>query len=155
MTHDLYLQVQEVNIVEGPKTISRNFVPFAFLVAQSSTCSVSTALLWFNLLRSLGQKQIPVVRLWYGTGRVEAPRDYGAERGAIVRSWCGAELGYLQSNITVRNEARSLAVRLWYGTRDVLAGDITVRNGVVDLIQSSKKISEAGLEVVFGDDGDT
>ena len=129
MTHDLYLQVQEVNIVEGPKTISRNFVPFAFFVAKSSTCSVSTALLWFNLLRSLGQKRIPVVRLWYGTGRVEAPRDYGAERGAIVRSWCGAELGYLQSNITVRN-------------------------GVIGLTQSSKKISEAGLEVVFGDDGD-
>ncbi len=86
MTHDLYLQVQEVNIVEGPKTISRNFVPFAFLVAQSSTCSVSTALLWFNLLRSLGQKQIPDVRLRCGTVCLEVLCAYDGERRTAL---CG------------------------------------------------------------------
>ena len=38
MTHDLHLQVKEVNIVEEPTTIfSRNFVPFVFFVAKSST----------------------------------------------------------------------------------------------------------------------
>ena len=38
MTHDLHLQVKEVNIVEEPTTIfSRNFVHFVFFVAKSST----------------------------------------------------------------------------------------------------------------------
>ena len=37
-------------------------------------------------------------------------------RSFAVRSWCGTKRGYLQSNITVRNGAEGGAVRLRYGT---------------------------------------
>ena len=81
MAHDLHLQAQEVNIVEEPiSIISRNFVSFAFFVPESSTCKC------FNCAFGVQSTSLPRAEADSGraitirNGRVEAPRDYGAER---------------------------------------------------------------------------
>ena len=104
MTRDLHLQVKEVNIVEEPKTISRNFVSFAFFVAKSSVYKR------FNSSFGVQSTSLPRAEADSGcaitvrNGQAEAPCDYSAEQHVVpdgkimlrnstwfqaVRSWCG------------------------------------------------------------------
>ena len=86
MTHDLYLQVQEVNIVEGPKTISRNFVSFAFFVAKSS--------MYKRCNSAFGVQSTSLPRTEADSGCAIMVRN-GAGGGA-ARLWCGTRCGPLR-----------------------------------------------------------
>ena len=118
MTHDLHLQVTEVNIVEEPTAIfSRNFVLFVFFVAKSSTCKCCNSAFGVQSTSLPGTEADPrcaitvrnrvprgTMRLRCGMGFLEVPCDYGAELRAVL---CG--------NIMVRNCTWFRGVRSWCG----------------------------------------